>query len=104
LHLDDALEFGIFTHLASGGGSFHTSQLPFRKSKDWQDRFEIESLEVWGCGGDEEAEVQRKEYAWQEREAENRRRINLGTGDIDADRELLKMAGLIGGGMSGGSM
>ncbi|KAF2814854.1 restriction of telomere capping protein 5 [Mytilinidion resinicola] len=104
LHLDDALEFGIFTHLASGGGSFHTSQLPCRKNKDWQDRFEIESLEVWGCGGDEEAEAQRKEYAWQEREAENRRRVNLGTGDIDADRELLKMAGLIGGGMSGGSV
>jgi hypothetical protein len=104
LHLDDALEFGVFTHLSEGGGSFHPSSLPCRRHKDWQDRFEIDSLEVWGCGGDEIAEAQRKEWAFQEREAEARRRINLGTGDIDADRELLKMAGLIGGGRSGGSM
>ena len=52
LHLDDALEFGIFTHRSEGGGSFHPSRLPCRKGRDWQDRFEIESLEVWGCGGD----------------------------------------------------
>lgn len=104
LHLDDALEFGVFTHLAEGGGSFHPSRLPVRKSKNWQDRFEIDSLEVWGCGGDEVAEAQRKEWAFQEREAEARRRINLGTGDVDADRELLKMAGLIGHGQSGGSV
>jgi hypothetical protein len=104
LHLDDALEFGVFTHLAEGGGSFHPSRLPERKNKNWQDRFEIESLEVWGCGGDDVAEAQRKEWAFQEREAEARRRINLGTGDIEADRELLKMAGLIGHGQSGGSV
>ncbi|KAF2030298.1 restriction of telomere capping protein 5 [Setomelanomma holmii] len=105
LHLDDALEFGIFTHLSEGGGSFRPSRLPCRKGKDWQDRFEIEELEVWGCGGDEVAEAQRKEWAWQEREAEARRRINLGTGDAELDRELLKMAGIIGGaGNSGGSM
>jgi hypothetical protein len=105
LHLDDALEFGIFTHLSEGGGSFHPSKLPCRKGKDWQDRFEIEELEVWGCGGDEVAEAQRKEWAWQEREAEARRRINLGTGDSELDRELLKMAGIISGdSRSGGSM
>ncbi|KAF1958693.1 restriction of telomere capping protein 5 [Byssothecium circinans] len=104
LHLDDALEFGVFTHLAEGGGSFHTSQLPCRRGKNWQDRFEIDSLEVWGCGGDDVAEAQRRDWAFQEREAEARRRINLGTGDIDADRELLRMAGLIGADRSGGSM
>lgn len=104
LHLDDALEFGVFTHIAEGGGSFHPSRLPGRKGRNWQDRFEIDSLEVWGCGGDEVAEAQRKEWAFQEREAEARRRINLGTGDVDADRELLKMAGLIGQGRSGGSV
>jgi hypothetical protein len=105
LHLDDSLEFGVFTHLAEGGGSFHPSRLPCRKGKDWQDRFEIEELEIWGCGGDEVAEAQRKEWAWQEREAEARRRINLGTGDAEMDRELLKMAGIISdSGHSGGSM
>ncbi|KAH5315253.1 hypothetical protein HBI12_129610 [Parastagonospora nodorum] len=104
LHLDDALEFGIFTHISGGGGTFHSSGLPCRKGKDWQDRFEIEEIEVWGCGGDEVAEAQRKEWAFQEREAEARRRINLGTGDVELDRELLKMAGIIGGSQSGGSM
>lgn len=105
LHLDDALEFGIFTHLAEGGGSFYPSKLPCRKSKDWQDRFEIDSLEVWGCGGDDVAEQQRKEWAFQEREAEARRRINLGSGDKEQDYELLKMAGLVGNeNRSGGSM
>ncbi|KAF1934198.1 TLDc domain-containing protein 2 [Didymella exigua CBS 183.55] len=105
LHLDDALEFGVFTHLAEGGGSFYPSKLPGRKSKDWQDRFEIDSIEVWGCGGDDVAEAQRKEWAFQEREAEARRRINLGTGDKEQDYELLKLAGLVGNeSRSGGSM
>jgi hypothetical protein len=104
LHLDDALEFGIFTHLAEGGGSFHPSKLPCRRGANWQDRFQIDCLEVWGCGGDEVAEAQRREWAFEAREAEARRRINLGTGDVDADRELLKMAGLIGQGNSGGSV
>lgn len=104
LHLEDSLEFGIFTHLSEGGGSFHPSKLPCRKGKDFQDRFEITDMEVWGCGGDEVAEAQRKEWAWQEREAEARRRINLGTGDVELDRELLKMAGIIGGNHSGGSV
>ena len=105
LHLDSALEFGIFTHYSSDhSGSFQTSSLPCRKYKDWQDRFEIESLEVWGLGGDEVAEEQRKRWAWEEREAEMRRRVNLGTGDREMDKELLRMAGLIGGERSGGSV
>lgn len=102
LMLDSSFEFGVFTHnYSSGGGAFHTST---SRREDWQDRFEIESLEVWGCGGSEEAEAQRKRWAWEEREAEARRRVNLGSGDIEADRALLEMAGLIGGNRSGGSM
>lgn len=104
LHLDDALEFGVFTHGAEGGGSFRPSALPGRRRTGWQDRFEVEGLEVWGCGGDEVAEGQRREWAWEEREAEARRRVNLGTGDVEMDRELLKMAGVISGDRSGGSM
>lgn len=102
LMLDESLEFGVFTHDSTGGGSFYPSQT--RKS-DWQDRFEIESLEVWGCGGDEEAEKQRAAWAFEEREAEARRTLKLGK-DKDADRALLEMAGLIGGHGtdSGGSM
>ncbi|KAL1614122.1 Restriction of telomere capping protein 5 [Diplodia seriata] len=103
LHLDSGLEFAVFTHLAEGGGSFHPSRNPHRRNRSWQDRFAIEAIEVWGCGGDDEAEAQRKAWAWEEREAEARRRVNLGTGDIDADRELLKLAGILQE-RSGGSM
>ncbi|KAH7379956.1 TLD-domain-containing protein [Cadophora sp. MPI-SDFR-AT-0126] len=102
LLLDSSFEFGVFTHnYTSGGGAFHNSET---RKYDFQDRFEVESLEVWGCGGDAEAEQQRQRWAWEEREAEARRRVNLGTGDIDADRALLEMAGLIGSNRSGGSM
>ena len=102
LMLDSSFEFGVFTHnYSSGGGAFHTSQT---RRRDWQDRFEIESLEVWGCGGDAEAEQQRQRWAWEEREAEARRRVNLATGDVESDRALLEMAGLIGKNRSGGSM
>jgi len=102
LYLDSSFEFGTFTHnYSSGGGAFHNSAT---RKFDFQDRFEIESLEVWGCGGDAEAEAQRQRWAWEEREAEARRRVNLGTGDVEADRALLEMAGIIGGNRSGGSM
>lgn len=102
LYLDGSFEFGVFTHnYSAGGGAFHASTT---RKFDFQDRFEIESLEVWGCGGSEEAEEQRKRWAWEEREAEARRRINLGSGDIEADRALLEMAGIIGGSRSGGSL
>ncbi|KAI4259495.1 MAG: hypothetical protein L6R42_004544 [Xanthoria sp. 1 TBL-2021] len=101
LMLDSSLEFGVFTHESTGGGSFHPG---VSQNTDWQDRFEIENLEVWGCGGDEEAERQRAAWAFEEREAEARRNVKMGK-DIEADRALLEMAGLIGGhGNTGGSM
>lgn len=102
LLLDSSFEFGVFTHDDSArGGAFQNS---VSRKFDFQDRFEIDSLEVWGCGGDQEAKVQAERWAFEAREAEARRRINLGTGDIEADRALLEMAGLIGGNRSGGSM
>ncbi|KAK1255137.1 hypothetical protein MKX08_009132 [Trichoderma sp. CBMAI-0020] len=102
LLFDESFEFGVFNHdYKSRGGAFHTSIV---RKFDFQDRFRIESLEVWGCGGDDEAKAQAERWAWEEREAEARRKINLGTGDIAADRALLEMAGLVGGNRSGGSM
>ncbi|KAL9102514.1 MAG: hypothetical protein Q9163_002349 [Psora crenata] len=101
LLLDESLEFGIFNHDSAGGGSFHPSQT---RNTDWQDRFEIESLEIWGCGGDEEAERQRAAWAFEEREAAARKGIRRGK-DIESDRALLEMAGLVGNhNASGGSM
>ncbi|KAF4636200.1 hypothetical protein G7Y89_g1891 [Cudoniella acicularis] len=82
LMLDSSFEFGVFTHnYTMGGGAFHNSQT---RRNDFQDRFEIESLEVWGCGGDAEAEQQRQRWAWEEREAEalTSRRTYLQEGTI----------------------
>ncbi len=102
LALESGFEFGCFTHnYTSQGGAFQTS---VARKFDFEERFEISSIEVWGCGGDEEAKHQAERWAWEAREAEARRKINLGTGDIDADRALLEMAGLVGANRSGGSM
>ena len=120
LMIDANLEFGVMTHDrghrgsagtsagssyssggSGGGGAFHSS---VARTFSFQERFSIESLEVWGCGGHAEAQAQADRWAWEAREAEARRRINLGTGDVEADRALLEMAGLIGANRSGGSM
>jgi TLD./Meiotically up-regulated C-terminal. len=102
LALDDSFEFGCFTHqFTSGGGAFRAS---VARRFDFQEWFEITNVEVWGCGGDEEAKIQAERWAWEAREAEARRRVNLGKGDIEADRVLLEMAGLLGGHRSGRSM
>lgn len=100
--INDSFEYGVFNHnYTSRGGAFRTS---ITRKYDFQDRFQIEQMEVWGCGGDKEAQAQAERWAWEEREAEARRKINLGTGDIETDRALLEMAGLVGANRSGGSM
>lgn len=105
LVLDASLEFGAFTHSSSGGGAYAPSLS--RPGRDWQDRFEVESLEVWGCGGEAEERAQREAWRFEEREALARKGIALGR-DREADYALLEMAGLVGGGArgadSGGSM
>ncbi|KAI1465317.1 TLD-domain-containing protein [Daldinia caldariorum] len=102
LVIDSSFEFGVFTHdYSSRGGAFATSS---SRKYNFQERFEIDDIEVWGCGGDEEAKIQRERWKWEAREAEARRKVNLGTGDIATDRALLEMAGLIGSNRSGGSM
>lgn len=101
LLVDDSFEFGVMTHNSGGGGAYRGS---VARPYDFQERFTVEALEVWGCGGDAEAKVQAERWAWEAREAEARRRINLGTGDMEADRQLLEMAGLIGQHRSGGSV
>ncbi|KAH8682755.1 TLD-domain-containing protein [Xylariales sp. PMI_506] len=102
LLIDSSFEYGVFTHdYTSRGGAFATS---VSRKYDFQDRFQIDDIEVWGCGGDAEAKIQRDRWEWEAREAEARRRINLGTGDIAVDRALLEMAGLVGSNRSGGSM
>ncbi|KAK8133231.1 hypothetical protein PG999_001404 [Apiospora kogelbergensis] len=102
LVVDSSFEYGVFTHdYTSRGGAFAGSAA---RRHDFQDRFQVDDIEVWGCGGDDEARQQRERWEWEHREAEARRRVNLGTGDREADRALLEMAGLVGNNRSGGSM
>lgn len=101
LHLNSTLEYGVFTHDDLGGGAFSTSH---SRLGSWCDIFEIDALEVWGCGGDEAAAEQRKAWKWEEREAAARRGLTLGA-DKDATYALLEMAGIVGGSSrSGGSI
>jgi hypothetical protein len=104
LLLDGSFEHGVFSHdfATAPAGPFTTSAA--RPGLGFEDRFAIEALEVWGCGGAAEAKTQADRWEFERREAEARRRINLGTGDIEADRALLEMAGLVGANRSGGSM
>jgi hypothetical protein len=109
LHIDDALEFGVFTHVTSTVGSFQPSTLPASaragNGADWQDRFEIDAIEVWGVGDANIAEEQRRAWLWETREAERKKMVNSQKGDIEVERELLRMAGLMKDeGRSGGSM
>lgn len=130
LHLDTSFEFGVFNHDSSGGGSFRpspvaqTSPTPFTSSDSrpttadsgadpnddvvsWQDRFLVTELEVWGLGKSptgEELVQQALKWDWEQREVERRRGVNLRSIDRDADRELLKMAGIIKDDGGGGSV
>lgn len=114
LFLDAGLDYAVFTHTApppgapraSSGGSFLPSRSPHRRKRDWQDRFEVEHLEVWGIGGAAEEGRRRRALEFEETEARLRRdgKNALGVSGYEADREILKMAGLVGHGEGGGSM
>lgn len=99
LTLDESLEFGVFRHLGRGG-SFKPSLS--RPSAEWEDRFQISEVEVWGCGKDEDLEEQKKRWEWEEREAALRSKVNIDT--MKEDRALLELAGLVGNHGSGGSV
>lgn len=80
------LEYAVFNH-AGRGGSYKPAEVSGAvDERGWQARFEIDEIEIWGLGGAEEQEEQRKKVMWEEREAMVRRGINIGNGDIEADR------------------
>lgn len=85
LTFDQALEFGVFQN-AGAGGAFHDDEVGAGAGTRLLP-FEIEEVEVWGCGGEREAEEQKKAWAWEEREALLRREVNLGK-DVETDRVI----------------
>lgn len=107
LTIESNLEFAIFRHISSPNSNAGTF---FQKSKqdeisvqDFEDRFMISDLEVWGIGSTKELQEQRKQWAWEEKQAEARQSVNLrGLGE---ERAFLEMVGLVGNhSANGGSM
>ncbi|ANB15144.1 Rtc5p [Sugiyamaella lignohabitans] len=102
LVIESSFEFGVFRHFGPGG-SFEPGPSPSEKILEFEDRFVIEEIEVWGCGTEEHLAEQKLRWEWEEREAQNRRKINVDS--LGEDRALLEMAGLVGKySQSGGSV
>ncbi|KAK9458628.1 TLD-domain-containing protein [Lipomyces oligophaga] len=102
LTLEPSFEFGIFRNV--GSETFRSSEIRQATSPDFEDRFAITEMEVWGVGADEVLREQASLWAWEEREALRRKNVNLSK-DVEESRMLLEMAGIVGGGArSGGSI
>lgn len=100
LTLEESFEYGTFRHLG-GGGSFYQSLV--HPQAEYEVRFAITGLEVWGYGGKDDLDEQKKKWEWEEREAQYRQNVNIG--NYEDNRALLEMAGLVGNhGSSGGSV
>lgn len=98
LSIDSALEYAVFTHIAPGG-SFAANVA----HEEYSYKIEVEEVEVWGCGVDNARDEQKRAWEWERREAERRQNVRVRE-DLEFDRALLEMAGIIGGNRSGGSM
>lgn len=100
LTIDSTLEFAVFRHLGLGG-EFKTTNND-ELNLEYEDRFLIKNVEVWGCGGEKELAEQNKQWEWEQQEAKRRQNVNLKS--IGEDRAILEMAGLVGQHQSGGSI
>lgn len=100
LTIDSTLEFAVFRHLGLGGDFKNTNYDEL--GIEYEDRFLIRDVEVWGCGGEKELQEQNKQWEWEQQEAKRRQGVNLKS--IGEDRAILEMAGIIGQHGSGGSV
>jgi hypothetical protein len=98
LSLDPSFEHAKFTHIPPGA-TFQTSL----SQGEYEMTIEIEEVEVWGCGVDNARDEQKRAWEYERKEAERRQSIRIKE-DLDSDRALLEMAGIIGGNRSGGSI
>ncbi|CAK7901797.1 restriction of telomere capping protein 5 [[Candida] anglica] len=107
LTIEANLEFATFRHISTP--TSNTTRY-FQKSKqaqihheDFEDRFMITDLEVWGIGSTKELEEQQKQWDWENKQAEARQSVNLK--NMGEERAFLEMVGLVGNhGGSGGSV
>ncbi|KAK7677404.1 hypothetical protein QCA50_019620 [Cerrena zonata] len=93
LTVEANLEFAVFRHIANissnASSYFQKSQQKQVSKEDFEDRFMITDLEVWGVGSTQELEEQRKQWEWEEKQAEARQSVNLNT--MNEDRAFLEM-------------
>lgn len=106
LTIEANLEFAVFRHIRSAGPNttnyFEKSSQRSIEDEDFEDRFMITDLEVWGVGSNKELDEQRKQWEWEEKQAKARQSVNIrNTGE---ERAFLEMAGLVGNHGAGGSV
>lgn len=87
LFLDSSFEFGVFRNLGPGGAFVSCSG----DNEEYEDRFEINRIELWGIGDKEELEEQYRKMDLQAKFLQQQRRRN-----DPEDRAILEMAGLVG--------
>lgn len=105
LTIEPNLEFAVFRHVTTAAGSsyFNKSNQPQIRNADFEDRFMITNLEVWGVGSTKELDEQKKQWEWEQKQAEARQSVNIK--NMGEERAFLEMVGLVGNhGGSGGSM
>jgi len=106
LTIEPNLEFAVFRHLTAASSNnntyFQTSKQEQIQSENFEDRFMITDVEVWGVGSTKQLEEQRKQWEWENKQAEARRSVNMR--NISEDRAFLEMVGLVGNNQSGGSV
>ncbi|CCG20718.1 hypothetical protein CORT_0A03300 [Candida orthopsilosis Co 90-125] len=105
LTLEANLEFAVFRHLAQSKNNatnfFKPSAQSQLSTENFEDRFAITDLEVWGIGSMKELDEQRKQWEWEEKQANARQSVNIRS--MGEERAFLEMAGLVGNHGSYGS-
>ncbi|CAI5756983.1 unnamed protein product [Candida verbasci] len=101
LTIESNLEFAIFRHLVNNNELSYFNRCKIL-NEDFEDRFTITDLEVFGLGTTKELEEQKKQWEWEEKQAEARQNVNMRS--LGEERAFLEMVGLVGKNNAGGSM
>lgn len=101
LSIEPNLEYAVWRHLGKSGNSCRFSKgLKVSAAQDSESRISIRSIQVWGIGSDEQLAEQKRQWAWENQQAEARQNINVDA--LGDDRAFLEMAGLVGNHGAGG--
>ncbi|KAF9352595.1 Restriction of telomere capping protein 5, partial [Mortierella sp. AD094] len=94
LYMDDNLRYGSYRQDFAGGNIYMNAG--GTRQSGFEIDFEIVECEVWGLGGPEAKARQKKEWDFEQREANRRASIHIrGKGDQEIDMDILEMAGVI---------